>query len=59
MLEFLIEFVVEVLGDWSERRGNVRMARGLTIHFQRDADYKVVSLTVDAGRVRGIKFTKR
>jgi CubicO group peptidase (beta-lactamase class C family) len=34
-------------------------ARGLTIAFQRDANKKITGLTVDAGRVRGIKFTKR
>jgi CubicO group peptidase (beta-lactamase class C family) len=34
-------------------------ARGLTIRFQRDAHKKVVKLIVDAGRVRGIEFTKR
>jgi hypothetical protein len=34
-------------------------ARGLVIRFQRDAGKKVIALTVDAGRVRGIKFTKR
>jgi len=34
-------------------------ARGLVIKFQRDAGKKVIALTVDAGRVRGIKFTKR
>jgi hypothetical protein len=34
-------------------------ARGLTIRFQRDGAGKVQSLTVDAGRVRGIKFTRR
>jgi CubicO group peptidase (beta-lactamase class C family) len=34
-------------------------ARGLTIRLQRDAAGKVVSLTVDAGRVRGIKFIRR
>jgi CubicO group peptidase (beta-lactamase class C family) len=34
-------------------------ARGLTIRFQRDADKKVNALTVDAGRVRGITFTRR
>jgi hypothetical protein len=34
-------------------------ARGLTIRFQRDANKKVTGLTVDAGRVRDIKFTKR
>lgn len=34
-------------------------ARGLIIVFQRDANRKVTGLTVDAGRVRGIKFTKR
>jgi len=33
--------------------------RGLVINFQRDANQKVMTLTVDAGRVRGIKFTKR
>ena len=32
-------------------------ARGLTIRFQRDAGKKVTALTVDAGRVRDIKFT--
>jgi CubicO group peptidase (beta-lactamase class C family) len=34
-------------------------ARGLIIAFQRDANKKITGLTVDAGRVRGIKFTKR
>ena len=34
-------------------------ARGLTIRFERDAGGKVLSLTVDAGRVRGITFTRR
>jgi CubicO group peptidase (beta-lactamase class C family) len=34
-------------------------ARGLTIRFTRDANRKVTALTVDAGRVRDIKFTKR
>ena len=32
---------------------------GLTLRFQRDADQKVIGLTVDAGRVRGIKFVRR
>ena len=32
---------------------------GLAIHFQRDAAKKVIGLSVDAGRVRDIKFTKR
>jgi CubicO group peptidase (beta-lactamase class C family) len=32
---------------------------GFTIRFDRDASKKVTGLTVDAGRVRGIKFTKR
>jgi CubicO group peptidase (beta-lactamase class C family) len=34
-------------------------ARGLVIRFQRDAGKQVIALTVDAGRVRDIKFTKR
>ena len=34
-------------------------ARGLVIRFQRDSNGKVTALTVDAGRVRDIKFTKR
>ena len=34
-------------------------ARGLVIRFQRDANKRVTALTVDAGRVRDIKFTKR
>jgi hypothetical protein len=42
------------VGRLDEFRG-----RGLVIHFQRDANRKVVALTVDAGRVRDIKFTKR
>ena len=29
------------------------------IRFQRDAGKKMIALTVDAGRVRDIKFTKR
>jgi hypothetical protein len=33
--------------------------RGMTVRFQRDANRKVIGLTVDAGRVRDIKFTKR
>jgi CubicO group peptidase (beta-lactamase class C family) len=33
--------------------------RGMTVRFQRDAGKKVTALTVDAGRVRGIKFMKR
>jgi hypothetical protein len=33
-------------------------ARGLTIRFQRDASKRIVALTVDAGRVRDIKFTR-
>ncbi len=33
--------------------------RGLTIRFQTDATHKVLGLTVDAGRVRGIHFSKR
>src|SRR5262245_13883268 len=33
-------------------------ARGMTIRFDRDANFRVVSLTVDAGRVRGIVFTR-
>ena len=33
-------------------------ARGLTIRFQRDPAGMVTSLTVDAGRVRGIKFVR-
>lgn len=36
-----------------------RATGGLVIRFQRDAGGKVTSLTVDAGRVRGIKFTRR
>jgi CubicO group peptidase (beta-lactamase class C family) len=32
--------------------------RGLVIRFQRDAARNIVALTVDAGRVRDIKFTK-
>jgi hypothetical protein len=31
----------------------------LKIRFQRDSGGGVTSLTVDAGRVRGINFTKR
>jgi hypothetical protein len=34
-------------------------ARGLTLRFKRDANRTVTGLTVDAGRVRDIKFTKR
>jgi hypothetical protein len=34
-------------------------ARGLVIKFQRDAGRKIIALTVDAGRVRGIKFLRR
>ena len=34
-------------------------ARGLVIRFQRAASKTVTALTVDAGRVRDIKFTKR
>jgi CubicO group peptidase (beta-lactamase class C family) len=34
-------------------------ARGLVVRFQRDSNKKVTALTVDAGRVRDIKFTKR
>lgn len=34
-------------------------ARGLVIRIQRDAGKKVIALTVDARRVRDIKFTKR
>ncbi len=33
--------------------------RGLMIRFQTDATHKVLGLTVDAGRVRGIHFSKR
>jgi len=33
-------------------------ARGLVIRFQRDASKKVIALTVDAGRVRDIRFTR-
>jgi CubicO group peptidase (beta-lactamase class C family) len=32
---------------------------GLIVRFQRDVSNKVTALTVDAGRVRGIKFAKR
>jgi CubicO group peptidase (beta-lactamase class C family) len=32
---------------------------GLAVRFQRDASKKVTALTVDAGRVRDIRFTKR
>ena len=34
-------------------------ARGLTIRFERGADKKVTALSVDAGRVRDIRFVKR
>lgn len=34
-------------------------ARGFTIRFLRDANKNITGLTVDADRVRGIKFTKR
>jgi CubicO group peptidase (beta-lactamase class C family) len=34
-------------------------ARGLTIRFQRDAGKRVTALSVDAGRVRDIKFLRR
>jgi CubicO group peptidase (beta-lactamase class C family) len=33
--------------------------RGLVIRFQRDAGKKVIALTVDAGRVRDIRFLRR
>jgi hypothetical protein len=33
--------------------------RGLVIRFQRDASKKVIALTVDAGRVRDIRFLRR
>jgi CubicO group peptidase (beta-lactamase class C family) len=34
-------------------------ARGLTIRFERDAAKRVTALSVDAGRVRDIRFAKR
>jgi CubicO group peptidase (beta-lactamase class C family) len=33
--------------------------RGMTLRFARDADKKVMSFTVDSGRVRGIAFERR
>jgi CubicO group peptidase (beta-lactamase class C family) len=33
--------------------------RGMTVRFQRDAAGSVVALTIDAGRVRGIRFVRR
>jgi CubicO group peptidase (beta-lactamase class C family) len=38
--------------------GDVFTTRGLTLHFQRDAEGRVEGFLLDAGRVRGIEFRR-
>ena len=45
--------------DAARARATTFTLRGLTVRFQRDANRKVIGLTVDAGRVRDITFIAR